>query len=72
MLGDSLIENLPVAIQPNNLISSDLILSSYVLKDYPFTVDYANREIKVQTFDVRCRYKLHKAKELIDGFIVFS
>ena len=66
------IVNLPIAIQYNNKISSEVILASHVFGNTPFTVDYSNRELLLSSRNIRCRYKVDDRTGLINGFISFT
>lgn len=70
-IGDIKIFNLPVAIQPNKYISNELILSAYVFKNNPFTVDYLNKFINIENGDIWCRYVVTD-NDLVKGFSVFT
>ena len=71
-IGNSCVVNLPVAVQPSENISYNLILSAYVFKNHPFEIDFKNKEINVDDFNIRCRYKMHKSLDIIDRFVVFT
>lgn len=69
-IGSVTMTNLPVAIYPMNHISADLILSSYVLKNNKFSIDFKNRTLEIQEGDIFCKYIVEK--DFVTKFAVFT
>lgn len=74
-IGSTTFHNLPIAIQPNANISTELILSSVTLRRWPFTIDYLHKELSVDKIgnDVYARYSVFSHKpDIISDFFVFT
>lgn len=75
VIGDIVIHNLPVAIQPNDNIHSDLILASCIFQKWKFSIDYCNGllELDCNRRDIYVKNTLHETRsDIITGFFVFT
>lgn len=73
-IGEFTIINIPIAIYPNESISQEIILSSVIFDKIPFTIDYANRILELDTNvnEVRCCLKRSNVIGVIDSFVCFT
>ena len=74
LIGDGVIYNLPVALCPIKNISAELILSSGIFRNWPFTIDYRNKSLVVDcpSNSIHAKYMTSAVNsDIISEFCVF-
>lgn len=74
LIGEFKILNLPIALFPNKGMKQDIILSTIVFNKTPFTIDYPNYKLYLNSSidEVRCCLKRSNIIGVVDSFICFT